>query len=432
MRGAAFWKADWFPGLAASCAMFAILAGGRVVRPVSANAIAWLASALIAAYLIALLPRLTAMTGVLATSFLLIVLAASSLGLRQFALVVPLASVLAGHLLLAGLRRLPPARAANRQPVQTPSVEPSAGSPSPTRAATGIPAVAQPAMIGRYRIERELGHGAMGAVFLGLDAETGTRAAIKTLALAQAFAPDELADVRARFFREAETAGRLRHPDIVAVLEAGEAGDLAYIAMEYLAGGDLRSFSRPDHLLPWPEVAAIGARIADALAYAHAHNVVHRDVKPANVMYDPAHGQLRVMDFGVARIVDSSHTKTGMVLGTPSYMSPEQLLGKRVDGRTDLYSLGVLLYQLACGQLPFVGQSLGQLMSRIANETCPSVRAVNPKIPEALATVIERAMRKAAAERFQSGEEMAKALRACLAADGGSGIERLAEAGGDR
>ena len=231
--------------------------------------------------------------------------------------------------------------------------------------------------------------------------------------------------MRARFFREAETAGRLHHPDIVAILDAGEDGGLAFIAMEFVADSDLRPFTRPDSLLPFAEVASIGARIAEALAYAHANNVVHRDVKPANVMYDRATRQLRVMDFGVARLTDSSHTRTGMVLGTPSYMSPEQLLGKKVDGRSDLYSLGVMLYQLTCGQLPFVGQSLGQLMSRIANEACPDVRALNPQVPEALAAVIERATRKDAAQRFPSGDEMARALRVCCAAAIDAGDEKL-------
>ena len=277
-----------------------------------------------------------------------------------------------------------------------------------------------PERIGRFHIEQKLGKGAMGEVFLGRDEQSGQRAAIKTLALSQTFATDELADVRARFFREAETAGRLHHPAIVAIFDVGEEADLAFIAMEYLSGTDLRPFTRPDHLLPLPVVAGIGARIAEALAYAHANNVVHRDVKPANVMYDPEHDQLRVMDFGVARITDASHTKTGMVLGTPSYMSPEQLLGKKVDGRSDLYSLGVMLYQLTCGQLPFVGQSLGQLMSRIANEPCPDVRELNPQVPEELAAVIERATRKDAAQRFQSGDEMARALRGCCTSDAGS------------
>lgn len=292
-------------------------------------------------------------------------------------------------------------------------------------AQTDQPSEPLPTQIGHYRIEKKLGRGAMGEVYLGRDSETGTLAAIKTLALSQAFAPDELADVRARFFREAETAGRLHHPDIVAILGAGEDGGLAFIAMEFVAGSDLRPFTRPDSLLPFAEVASIGARIAEALAYAHANNVVHRDVKPGNVMYDPATRQLRVMDFGVARLTDSSHTKTGMVLGTPSYMSPEQLLGKKVDGRSDLYSLGVMLYQLTCGQLPFVGQSMGQLMSRIANEACPDVRVLNPQVPVALANVIERATRKDAAQRFPSGNEMARALRVCCAAASNAGDEKL-------
>ena len=289
---------------------------------------------------------------------------------------------------------------------------------------TDQPSEPLPTQIGHYRIEKKLGRGAMGEVYLGRDGEAGTLAAIKTLALSHAFAPDELADVRARFFREAETAGRLQHPDIVAILDAGEDGELAFIAMEFVAGSDLRPFTRLDSLLPFAEVASVGARIAEALAYAHANNVVHRDVKPANVMYDPATHQLRVMDFGVARITDSSHTRTGMVLGTPSYMSPEQLLGKKVDGRSDLYSLGVMLFQLTCGQLPFVGQSMGQLMSRIANEACPDVRALNPQAPEALAAVIERATRKDAAQRFQSGDEMARALRACCATASSAGYEK--------
>ena len=291
-------------------------------------------------------------------------------------------------------------------------------------AQTDQPSEPLPTQIGHYRIEKKLGRGAMGEVYLGRDSETGTLAAIKTLALSQAFAPDELADVRARFFREGETAGRLHHPDIVTILDAGEDGGLAFIAMEFVAGSDLRPFTRPDSLLPFAEVASIGARIAEALAYAHANNVVHRDVKPANVMYDRATRQLRVMDFGVARLTDSSHTRTGMVLGTPSHMSPEQLLGKKVDGRSDLYSLGVMLYQLTCGQLPFVGQSMGQLMSRIANEACPDVRVLNPQVPEALANVIERATRKDAAQRFQSADEMARALRACCATASDAGYEK--------
>ncbi len=321
-----------------------------------------------------------------------------------------------GALLLGRLAQQVKRRAVRAASEESPVVQPVVPNHAALGRAAAKPATEPlPALIGGYRIEKKLGKGAMGEVFLGRDTGTGQLAAIKTLALAQAFAPDELAEVRARFFREAETAGRMRHPGIVAILDSGEDGDLAFIAMEYLVGTDLRPFTRPGHLLPLSQVASVGARIADALAYAHANNVVHRDVKPANVMYDLASDQVKVMDFGIARITDSSRTKTGMVLGTPSYMSPEQLLGKKVDGRTDLYSLGVMLYQMTCGQLPFVGQSMGQLMVRIANEACPDVRTVNPLAPEALAAVVERATRKEAAQRFQTGDEMARALRACLA-----------------
>ena len=333
--------------------------------------------------------------------------------------------IVVGAVLLARLARQVKRRAVRAASEESTVLQPAAPNRAAVRDAAEKPAVEPlPALIGRYRIEKRLGRGAMGEVFLGRDADTGQLAAIKTLALAQEFAPDELAEVRARFFREAETAGRLLHQNIVAILDSGEDGDLAFIAMEYLAGTDLRPFTRPSQLLPLPQVASVVARIADALAYAHSSNVVHRDVKPANVMYDQAGDEVRVMDFGIARITDSSRTKTGMVLGTPSYMSPEQLLGRKVDGRSDLYSLGVMLYQMACGQLPFVGQSMGQLMLRIANEACPDVRAANPQVPEALAAVIERAMRKDAAQRFQTGDEMARALRACFAADTETGIEQ--------
>jgi serine/threonine-protein kinase len=268
-------------------------------------------------------------------------------------------------------------------------------------------------MLGRYQVEKELGKGAMGVVYLGRDPKINRVVAIKTMALSQEFDEEELADVKERFFREAETAGRLNHPNIVTIFDAGEEHDLAYIAMEFLKGRDLVPQTKPGHLMPLPKVMDIAARVADALAYAHGNNVVHRDVKPANIMYEAESDQVKVTDFGIARITDSSRTKTGMVLGTPSYMSPEQLAGKKIDGRSDLFSLGVMLFQMVCGKLPFEGDSMAQLMFRIANEQHPDIRDLRPDVPDCLSAIIDRALAKDADARYQTGTDMAADLRTC-------------------
>ena len=269
-------------------------------------------------------------------------------------------------------------------------------------------------MLGRYQIEKELGKGAMGVVYLGKDPKIGRVVAIKTMALSQEFEADELVEVKERFFREAETAGRLTHPNIVTMYDAGEEHDLAFIAMEFLKGGDLAPYTKPDNLLSLPSVVSIVARVAEALGYAHKNNVVHRDIKPANVMYDPESDSVKVTDFGIARITDSSKTKTGMVLGTPSYMSPEQLSGKKVEGPSDMFSLGVTLYQLVSGRLPFVGDSMAQLMFKIANEAHVDIRQHNPAIPACVAAIANKALAKEPEQRYQSCDQMAKALRLCL------------------
>jgi serine/threonine-protein kinase len=267
---------------------------------------------------------------------------------------------------------------------------------------------------GRFQVEKELGKGAMGVVYLGKDPKIGREVAIKTLALTQEFEADEIAGVKERFFREAETAGKLAHPNIVTIYDAGEEHDYCYIAMELLKGGDLVPFTKKGNLLQPEKVASLVARAADALGYAHREGVVHRDVKPANMMYNPDTDTLKLTDFGIARLTASSKTKTGMVLGTPSYMSPEQLAGSRVDGRSDLFSLGVTLYQLLCGQLPFDGDSMAQLMFRIANEAPADIRAVNAGVSPAMTAFLTRALAKKPEERFQTGEEFAGALRAAL------------------
>jgi serine/threonine-protein kinase len=276
-------------------------------------------------------------------------------------------------------------------------------------------------MLGRYQVEKELGKGAMGVVYLGRDPKINRVVAIKTMALSQEFEEDELKDVKERFFREAETAGRLNHPNIVTIFDAGEEHDLAYIAMEFLKGKDLVPYTKPGNLMPLAKVMDIVARVADALSYAHQNSVVHRDIKPANIMYEPESDAVKVTDFGIARITDSSKTKTGMVLGTPSYMSPEQLAGKKIDGRSDLFSLGVMLFQMASGKLPFEGDSMAQLMFKIANEPHPPIREFNPQVPECLATIIDKALAKDNAQRYQTGAEMASDLRACMGLSTGAG-----------
>lgn len=270
-------------------------------------------------------------------------------------------------------------------------------------------------MLGRYQIEKELGKGAMGVVYLGKDPKISRIVAIKTMALSQEFEDDELIDVKERFFREAETAGRLNHPNIVTIYDAGEEHDLAYISMEFLKGKDLLAHTKPGNLLPPQTVFSIISRVADALDYAHSQHVVHRDIKPANIMYEPESDSVKVTDFGIARITDSSKTKTGMVLGTPSYMSPEQLAGKKIEGGSDLFSLGVMLYQMLTGQLPFQGDSMAQLMFKIANEPHPNILTLDSSLPPCASAIIDKVLQKDPEHRFHTGAELARAIRACAA-----------------
>ena len=269
-------------------------------------------------------------------------------------------------------------------------------------------------MLGRYQVEKELGKGAMGVVYLGKDPKIGRVVAIKTMALSQEFDGDELTDARERFFREAETAGRLQHPQIVTIYDAGEEHDLAYIAMEFLKGKDLLDYCKDGNLLPMQRVVSIVERVASALAYAHKNSVVHRDIKPANVMYEHSSDTVKVTDFGIARITDSSKTKTGLVLGTPSFMSPEQIAGKKVDGRSDLYSLGVMLFQMLAGVLPFRGESMAELMYKIANEEAPDIRIIRAEIPQKLADVVAMSLSKRPETRYQDGDQFAADLKSVM------------------
>lgn len=273
-----------------------------------------------------------------------------------------------------------------------------------------------PATMGRYELLEPIGRGAMGYVYLGRDPKINRIVALKAVDLASEVEPNELDEARKHFLREAEIAGQLSHPNIVTIFDVGETDGISYIAMEYLKGRHLSEFAAPDRLLPPQVVLELLSRTADALDYAHSQNIVHRDIKPANIMYDSVSDGLKITDFGIARLIDVGRTRTGIVLGTPAFMSPEQLEGKNVNGHTDLFALGVSLYQLLTGQLPFRGASMTKLMFVIANEPHPSVTAIRADLPEHFNAIVDRALAKDPAERFQSGAEMAAAMRSAAQA----------------
>jgi serine/threonine-protein kinase len=267
--------------------------------------------------------------------------------------------------------------------------------------------------LGRYEIIKELGRGAMGTVYLGKDPKINRMVAIKTVRFDDDVDEAAVKSVKERFFREAESAGNLNHPNIIKIFDAGEDHDISYIAMELLDGEDLKKYTEKNNLLPLKTAVDYVIKAADALDLAHQHGVIHRDIKPANIML-LKDGTLRITDFGIARITASSKTQTGTVLGTPSYMSPEQLSGKKVDGRSDIFSLGVVLFELLAGVKPFEGESIAELLFKIANEKHPDLRKLNPAVPESVANVIDKMLSKDTEKRYARGSEIAHDLQECL------------------
>jgi serine/threonine-protein kinase len=265
--------------------------------------------------------------------------------------------------------------------------------------------------LGRYEIVRELGQGAMGTVYLGRDPKINREVAIKTLAYS-GVDESELPMIKERFFREAEAAGRLNHPGIVTIFDVGEEHDLAYLAMEFLGGEDLSAHCKPDTLLPVADVLEIVADVAEALAYAHGNDVVHRDIKPANIMRLPD-GSVKVTDFGIAQVVSDSKTQTGMVLGTPSYMSPEQVAARKVDGRSDLFSLGSVCYELLCGEKAFTGDSMASLMYNIANVRYAPLSEKRKGLPICVHDLVDMLLVKSVSHRPDNAAIVAAAARAC-------------------
>lgn len=259
---------------------------------------------------------------------------------------------------------------------------------------------------GRYEVDRELGRGAMGVVYLGHDPLIDRQVAIKTLNYAQ-FSAEELKDVKARFFREAKAVGKFNHDNIVTIYDSGEDAERAYIAMEYVEGTPLSARTQKNTLIKdYDLLYWIIESVADALNYAHEKGVIHRDIKPSNILYDEKNGKVKVSDFGIARIVNSSATRTGEIMGSPLYMSPEQIKGEVLTGKTDVYSLGVSFYQLLTGDLPFKGDTIPAITHQIVQGKFIPVDEHNPKVPASAQKIIAKAMHKDPGRRYASAGDM--------------------------
>jgi len=267
--------------------------------------------------------------------------------------------------------------------------------------------------VGRYEILNELGQGAMGTVYKANDPKINRLLAIKTIRFADEFEDEKLKEVKDLFMREAEIAGKLSHPSIVSVYDVGEDYDVTYIAMEFLEGDDLHKYCRKGSLFPLRKALHIIAETAVALDYAHHQGVTHRDIKPANIML-LKDGKVKVTDFGIAKAVSTSTTKSGLIVGTPNYMSPEQINGQEIDGRSDIFSLGVVLFELLTGQLPFPGKSITNLFYEITQGKHPSSREINPKVPKPCEQIIDKALAKTPDERFQRAGDFAKYVKAVI------------------
>jgi eukaryotic-like serine/threonine-protein kinase len=265
--------------------------------------------------------------------------------------------------------------------------------------------------LGRYEIVGELGQGAMGVVYKATDPLIDRIVAIKTITLS--LAQEEREEYEGRFYQEAKAAGRLSHPNIVTIYDVGRSGDIAYIAMEFLQGRELRDILNDDKLLPVDQVLDIAAQVASGLSYAHEHDIIHRDIKPSNIMVG-RDGHVKITDFGIARMASAGvRTQTGMVLGSPKYMSPEQVMGKLSDQRSDVFSLGVVLYEMLTGQPPFIGENVNAIMYQTLNAIPQPPKSLNAAVPEMLNFIVAKALAKDLENRYQNARDLAHDLRAC-------------------
>ncbi len=262
---------------------------------------------------------------------------------------------------------------------------------------------------GRYQIVSELGRGSMGVVYEGFDPIIGRTVAIKTM-LPEGLSPQEFEEYKTRFQREATAAGKLAHPNIITVYDFGEDDGVLYLAMEFLEGKSLEKIVQEQTVLPIETILPIYDQICSALDHAHQNKVVHRDIKPANIMI-LQNGLVKVTDFGIAKMMDMGMTQAGQILGTPNYMSPEQVKGRQIDGRSDIFSLGVILYELVTGEKPFGGQNITTVIYKIINENPIPPRELDASIHAGLSYVISKALAKNPDERYQTCKELAEDLR---------------------
>jgi serine/threonine-protein kinase len=311
----------------------------------------------------------------------------------------------------------------------TPAGTPSAGSgaggtprpamstplpPTHMPSAVGAPAGGGPVLpgtrFGRYEVLRHLGRGGMGQVYLVRDTVINRQAALKTIRLdTSGDDPQHVIEIRQRFYREGQTAGRLTHPNIVTVYDIGEALGMSYIVMEYVEGKTLTKLMKKQRLSV-AQIKHVLYHAAIALEHAHEHGIFHRDVKPDNVMVTRS-GLVKVMDFGIARLTESELTKTGSVMGTPAYMSPEQVHGQKVDGRTDIFSLGVILYELLTGKTPFSGETVPSLMMAILKGDWDHPSALDGKISKAWDPILAKALANDREQRYARAAEFAQAVK---------------------
>src|SRR5260221_948788 len=271
--------------------------------------------------------------------------------------------------------------------------------------------------LGRYNIERTLGKGAMGVVYEGIDPRLGRRVAIKTI-LKSHLDEDTAKDYSMRFVREAQAVARFNHPHVVQVFDFGEEGEIAYLVMEFIKGKELKTFFDANERFDLKEAVRIMCELCDALDFAHNAGIIHRDIKPANVMID-AQGRTKLTDFGVARVQDSDktsveRTQAGTMVGTPAYMSPEQITGGNIDKRSDVFSAGVILYQFLTGEKPFTGSGAWTIAKKIMQEEPPLHSSLNNAITPLVHTVVNKALAKNPNQRFQSALDLPVALKHAL------------------